>query len=146
MVGGELKQWCESLGSRIMESTICHPKVNGLAVRSITTKKRVIQAWTPNLSFDGTSEHPQDAAQNSFGTIAGTECKTPAVADFDLYEPLLFKSTRSSVPATFIIGKRKNTSIIQSEISNKTVLVGDNQIARREPFNIKNESADQQSE
>ena len=39
-----------------------------------------------------------------------------------------------------------NTSFIQPENSNKTVLVGDNQIARLEPDDINTESTDSQSE
>ena len=39
-----------------------------------------------------------------------------------------------------------NTSFIQPENSNKTVLVSDNQIARLEPDDIKTESTDSQSE
>ena len=39
-----------------------------------------------------------------------------------------------------------NTSFIQPENSNKTVLVCDNQIARLEPDDIKTESTDSQSE
>ena len=39
-----------------------------------------------------------------------------------------------------------NTSFIQPENSNKTVLVSNNQIARLEPDDIKTESTDSQSE
>ena len=39
-----------------------------------------------------------------------------------------------------------NTSFIQPENSNKTVLVSDNQIVRLEPDDIKTESTDSQSE
>ena len=39
-----------------------------------------------------------------------------------------------------------NTSFIQPENSNKTVLVSDNQFARLEPDEIKTESTDSQSE
>ena len=39
-----------------------------------------------------------------------------------------------------------NTSFIQPENSNKTVLVSDNQIARLKPDDIKTESTDSQSE
>ena len=39
-----------------------------------------------------------------------------------------------------------NTSFIQSENSNKPVLVSDNQIARLEPDDIETESIDPQSE
>ena len=38
-----------------------------------------------------------------------------------------------------------NTSLIQPDNSNKTVLASDNQIARLEPDDIKTESTDQQS-
>ena len=80
--------------------------------------------------------------------LLGRKVRLPAVTDFDLCEGVLFKPTNSSptVPATFIIRKEMNTSFIQPENSNKTVLVSDNQIARLEPDEIKTESTDSQSE
>ena len=80
--------------------------------------------------------------------LMGRKVRIPAVTDFDLCERVVFKPTKSSptVPATFIICKRINTSFIQPESSNKTVLVSDNQIARPESDDIKTESTDSQSE
>ena len=80
--------------------------------------------------------------------LLGRKVRLPAVTDFDLCERVLFKPKNSSrtVPATFIIRKGTNTSFIQPENSNKTVLVSDNQIARLEPDDIKTESTDSQSE
>ena len=80
--------------------------------------------------------------------LLGRKIRLPAVTDFDLCERVLFKPTNSSptVPATFIIRKGMNTSFIQPENSNKTVLVSDNQIARLEPDDIKTESTDSQYE
>ena len=70
--------------------------------------------------------------------------RLPAVTDFDLCKRVLFKLTNSSptVPANFIIHKGMNSSFIQPENSNKTVLVSDNQIARLEIDDIKTESTD----
>ena len=80
--------------------------------------------------------------------LMGRKVRIPAVTDFDLCERVVFKPTKSSpkVSATFIIRKRINTSFIQPESSNKTVLVSDNQIARPESDDIKTESTDSQSE
>ena len=103
----------------------------------------------PTVGFDDTSEHFQDAGQNSCRTATGRrKVRLPAVTDFDLCERVLFKPTNSSptVPANFIIRKGMTTSFIQPENSNKTVLVSDNQIARLEFDDIKTESTDSQYE
>ena len=80
--------------------------------------------------------------------LLGRKVRLPAVTNFDLCERVLFKPTISSstVPATFIIRKGMNTSFIQPENSNRTVLVSDNQIARLEPDRIETESTGSQSE
>ena len=80
--------------------------------------------------------------------LLGHKVRLPAVTDFHLCERVLFKPTNSSPtdPATFIFRKGMNTSFIQLENSNKTVLVSDNQIAWLEPEEIKTESTDSQSE
>ena len=80
--------------------------------------------------------------------LLGRKVGLPAVTDFYLCERVLFKPTNSSstVPPTFIIRKWINTSFIQPDNSNNTVLVSDNQIARLEPDDIKTESTDSQSE
>ena len=54
-VSSDLKQWCESLGLKKMESFIYHPRANGIAERAVQTVKWAIQAWRPNLnvSFNG---------------------------------------------------------------------------------------------
>ena len=43
-VSGDLKQWCESLGIRKMETPVYHPRANGLAERAVQTVKRALQA------------------------------------------------------------------------------------------------------
>ena len=100
------------------------------------------------MGFDDISERFQDAGQNYCRTATGRKIRHPAVTDFDLCERVLFKPTNISptVPTTFIILKRMNNSFIQPENSNKTVFVSDNQIARLGPDDIRNESADSQSE
>ena len=41
-VSGNLKQWCESLGNKKMESPVYHPTANGLAERAVQTVKRAL--------------------------------------------------------------------------------------------------------
>ena len=43
-VSGDLKQWCELLGIKKMESPVCHPRANGLSERAVQTVKRALQA------------------------------------------------------------------------------------------------------
>ena len=157
-VSSDLKQWCKSLGIKVMESSIYHPTANGIAERAVQTVKRAIQAWSPNLkvSFGAFLQRALMTNWNTSKTrgktpvelLQGRKVRLPAVTVFDLCERVLFKPTNSSstVPATFIIRKGMNTSIIQPENSNKTVLVSDNQITRLEPDDIKTESTDSQSE
>ena len=153
-VSSDLKQWCESLGVKKMESPIYHPRANGIAEREVQTVKRAIQAWSPclNVSFGAFLQRDLMTHRNTSKTrgrtpvelLLGRKIRLPAVTDFDLCERVLFKTTNSS--ATFIIRKGMNTSFIQPENSNKTVLFSDNQIARLEPDDIKTESTDSQSE
>ena len=49
-VSSDLKQWCESLGIKKMESPIYHPRANGIAERAVQIVKRAIQARSPNLN------------------------------------------------------------------------------------------------
>ena len=49
-VSGDLKQCCESLGIKKMESPVYHPRANGLAERAVQTVKRPLQGWSPNLN------------------------------------------------------------------------------------------------
>ena len=50
IVSGDLKQWCESLRIKIMESPVYHSRANGLAERAVQTVTRALQAWSPNLN------------------------------------------------------------------------------------------------
>ena len=157
-VSCDLKQWCESLGIKKMESPIHHPRANAIAERAVQTVKRAIQAWSPNLnvSLGAFLQRVLMRHRNTSKTrgktpvelLLGRKIGLPAVTDFDLCERVLFKPTNSlaTVPATFIIRKGMNTPFIQPENSNKTVLVSDIQIARLEPDNIKTESTASQSE
>ena len=156
-VSCDLKQWCEPLGIKKMESPTYHSRANGIAEQAVQTVKRAIQAWSPNLnvSFGAFLQRALMTHRNTSETrcktpvelLLGREVRFPAVTDFDLCERVLFKPTNSSptVPAIFIIRKGMNTSFIQPENSNKTVLVSDNQIARLELDDIKTESTDSQS-
>ena len=157
-VSSDLKQFIESLGIRKMESPIYHQRANGIAERAVQTMKRAIQAWSPNLnvSFGAFLQRALMTHRNTSKKLGktpvelllGRKVRPPAVTDFDLCERVLFKPTNNSptVPATFIVRKGIDTSFIQPENSNKTVLVSDNQIARLEPDDIKTESTDSQSE
>ena len=49
-LSSDLMQWCESLGIKMMESHIYHPKANGIAERAVQTVKRAIQGWILNLN------------------------------------------------------------------------------------------------
>ena len=157
-VSSDLKQWCESMGIKEMEFLIYQPRANVIAERAVQTVKRAIQASSPNLnvSFGVFLQRDLMTHRNTSKTrgktpvelLMGRKVRLPAVTDFDLCERVEFKPTNSSptVPATFNIRKGMNTSFIQPENSNKTVLVIDNQIARLVPDDIKTESTDSQSE
>ena len=152
-VSGDLKQWCESLGIKKIESHVYHPRANGLAERAVQTVKRALQAWSPNLnvSFGSFLQRALMTHRNTSKTrsktpveiLLGRRVRLPAIADFDLCEPILFKANENTktVPATFIIRKGLNTSFIQPENSARTILVSDNQIARLDEDNVKTEPA-----
>ena len=152
-VSGDLKQWCESLGIKKIESPVYHPRANGLAERAVQTVKRALQAWNPNLnvSFGAFLQRALMTHRNTSKTrsktavelLLGRRVGLPAIADFDLCEPMLFKASENTktVPATFIIRKGLNTSFIQPENSARTILVSDNQIARLDEDNVKTEPA-----
>ena len=152
-VSGDLKQWCESLGIKKLESPVYHPRANGLAERAVQTVKRALQAWSPNLnvSFGAFLQRALMTHRNTSKTrsktpvelLLGRRVRLPAIADFDLCEPILFKANENTktVPATFIIRKGLNTSFIQPENSARTILVSDNQIARLDEDNVKTEPA-----
>ena len=62
-VSGDLKQWCESLGIKKIESPVCHPRANGLAERAVQTKgkanKKLRQSMVSSVleqSCDGFQE------------------------------------------------------------------------------------------
>ena len=136
-VSDDLKQWCESLGIKKMESPVYHPGANGLAERAVQTVKRALQAWSPNLnvSFGAFLQRAlmthRNTSKTSFKTpvelLLGRRVRLPAIADFDLCEPIIFKANEKTktVPATFIIRKGLNTSFIQPENSARTILVSD---------------------
>ena len=75
--------------------------------------------------------------------LLGRRVRLPAIADFDLCEPILFKANEKTktVPATFNIRKGLNTSFIQPENSARNILVSDNQTARLDEDNVKIEPA-----
>ena len=75
--------------------------------------------------------------------LLGRWVRLPAIWDFDLCEPILFKANEKTktIPATFIIRKGLNTSFIQPENSTRTILVSDNQIARLDADSVKTEPA-----
>ena len=138
---GDLKQWCDTLEINKMESSVYHPRANGLAERAVQTLKRAFQAWSPdlNVSFGAFLQRALMTHRNASKTrgktsvefLLGRRLRLPAIADFDLCEPILLKANekKKTVPATFIIRKGLNTSSKQPENSARTILVSDNQIA-----------------
>ena len=98
-------------------------------------------AWCPNLkgSFGALLQMKLMTHRNTSQTrsktpvelLLGRRVRLPAIADFDLCEPILFKANekKKTVSATIIIRKDLNTSFIQPKNSTRTVLVSDNQIA-----------------
>ena len=128
-VSGDLKQWFEALRIKQMKSPVYHARADGLAERAIQTVKRALQAWSPNLnvSFGALLQRALMTHRNTSKTgsktpvelFVGRRLRLPAIADFDLCEPILFKAKgkTKTVPANFIIKKGLNTSFIQRENS-----------------------------
>ena len=141
-VSDDLKQWCESLRIKKIESPIYHSKANVFAEPAVQTRKRAVQAWSQNLnvSFGAFLQRALMTHRNTSKTrgktplelLLGRKVRHRAVTDFDLYKPVFFKPTSTSptVPAFFIIRKGMNTSFMPPANSNKTIHVSDNQIAR----------------
>ena len=112
-----------------MESPIYHQRADGLPERATQTVKRALQAWSPNLnvSFGAFLQRALMTHHNTSKTrsktpvelMLGRKVRLPAIADFDLCEPILFKANEKTktVPATFIIKKVLNTSFKQPENS-----------------------------
>ena len=152
-VSGDLKQWCESLAIKKMESPDYRPRANGLAERAVQTVKRALQACSPNLnvSFGAYLQKALMTNRNTLKTrsktpvelLLGRRVRLPAIADFDWCQPILFKANEKTkiVPATFIIRKGLNTSFIQPGNSARTILVSDNQIARLDEDSVNTERA-----
>ena len=134
-----------------MESPVYQPRANGLAERAVQTVKRLLQAWSPNLnvSFGALLQMALMTHRNTSKTrskspveiLLGRRVGLPAIANFDLCEPILFKANekKKTVPATFIIRKGLNTSFIQPKNLTSTVLVTNNQFARLDEDNVKTE-------
>ena len=136
-----------------MESPVYHPRANGLAERAVQTVKRAFQSWSPNLnvSFGAFLQRELMTHRNTskirsktpVKLLLGRRVRLPAMADFDLCQPILFKVNEKTktVPATFIIRKGLNTSFMQPENSAWTILVSENQIERLDEENVKTETA-----
>ena len=152
-VSGDLKQWFESLGIKKMESPVYHPRANGLAEGAVQTVKRAHQTRSPNpnVSFGAFLQSALMTHRNTSKTICktpvelslGRRVRLPAIADFDWFEPILFKANQKTktVSSTSVIRKNLNTSFMPPQISARTILVSDNQIARLDEDNVKTEPA-----
>ena len=97
----------------------------------------------PAKGNNETLQHFKDKEQNTVELLLGRKVRLPAIVDFDLCEPTLFKGNEKTktVPATFLIMQGFNTFFIQPENSTRTILVSDNQIARLEDDNAESEPA-----
>ena len=136
-----------------MESPVYHPRANGLAERAVQRVKRALHAWSSNLnvSFGAYLQSAlitnrstsKTRGKNPVVLLLGRRVGQPAIADFDLCEPIPFKANEKikTVPNTFIIRKGLNTSFIHPENSARTILVSENQIARPDEDNVKTELA-----
>ena len=134
-----------------MESPVNHPRANGFTERVVQTVKRALQAWShnPNVSFGAFLQRALMTHRNTSKTrgrtqidlVLGHRVRLPAIADFDLCEPILFKANEKTkiVPVTFINRKGLNKSFIQPESSTWTILVSDNRIACLDEDNVKTE-------
>ena len=124
LVSSDLKQWCESLGIKKMESPIYHPRANGFVERAVQTVKRAIQAWSPNLnvSFGAFLQRALMTHRNTSKTrdktpvelLLGRKVRLLAFTDFDLHERFPFKPTKSlpTVPlpsSTIFISVKERT-------------------------------------
>ena len=98
---GDLQQWCESLGIKKTESPVYHPRANGLAERAVQTVKRALQAWSPNLVSTGAfmqralmthRNTSKTRSKTPVELLLGRRVRLPAIVDFDLCEPILFKA------------------------------------------------------
>ena len=126
-----------------------HPRANVQAEKAAQTVKRALQSWSPNLnvSFGSFLQRALMTHRNTSRTrgktpnelLLGCRLRLPAIADFEICEPILFKANEKTktVPATFIIKKGSNASFIQPEYSTRTILVSDNEIARLDEGNVK---------
>ena len=111
--------------------------------------KRALQAWSLRLyvSFGAFLQGALISHRNTSKTrsktpvelLLGRIVRLPAIADFDLCEPILFNANENTktVYATFISRKGLNTSFIQPKNSTQTILVSDNQTAILEEDNVK---------
>ena len=136
-----------------MESSVYRPRANGLAERAVQTVKWALQACSPNLSVSFGAflqralmtdrNYSKTSGKNPVELLLGRRVRLPAIADFDLCEPILFKANEKTktVPATFIIRKGLSPSFILPENSARTILVSDNHIARLDGDNEKTEPA-----
>ena len=93
-----------------MESTVYHPRANGLAERAVQTVKRALQAWRFNLNMSyGAFLHralvthrntSKTRGKTPVELLMGRRVRLRAIADFDLGEPVLFKANekKKTVP------------------------------------------------
>ena len=112
----DVKHWNYKNGS-----SVYHSRADGLAERAVHTVKRAPQAYSPNLNvlFGVLLLRALIIHRNFLKTwgktrvelVLGRRVRVPAIADFGLSEPILFKANENTktVPVTLINRKDSNT-------------------------------------
>ena len=136
-----------------MKSPVYYPRANELDESAAQTVNGHFKRGLPTIMchLEHSCKRALMAHRNNSKTrsktpvelLLGRRVRLPAIADFDSCEPILLKASEKTkiVPATFIISKGLNTSLLQPENSTRTIRVSDNPIARLDEDKMKTEPA-----